>query len=805
MDASAGSEGGPSAGPTSGGVTLALIDGLFLAVLPASSSRSPAGASNCSSNSDHHHQRVVPAIPLRNVRSFLSSGVVKVATGEDIGASSDAEGGTNDDTSCIASASTSVSTSTTVTDAASMLEGLMVDLPLHRHSHIQYPTRDGLMHAYVDCEDGVVVQHDVRTRSGKHGNGYGNGNADGTGSSSSSRGNGSSVVISLKRPRTSTASANGEDGNSSLLRVKDTAGSLAADFLGVGGLDQVLLIPSSTMASTSGSIGDNIDQPGDKDTARQALAGWVAGCALTDGTSVILPRSLDQEGDAKKMLRTSSSDGTRTLRLPSIGESSKHWLALAKVICKDIMASMDIEAPELNKTSTKTFGEPSGGSQETDGAVTQQPWRAKLTKALHSRLEAEERATKRRRLDQEVRRELVRRSRRALEGLNASSGDGSTGSLSSSASSGCKPAMVRLRYGTMPLQNHGETSGGSSLGICLNLCVDVACIGGSNSTGANKKATDGLEGLHLSFSPASSQDSVSVKVKSLSGIVPRLEIGDCVSIMASVDITGLNGIYASRKNKDKNDNDKDGGFELVVIALWSNTCDSTVGEKRGSILGTLKLSYEAMLLPSSTQVSFTGNFTHEVDWSLQRKGGANSTFKTLRPTAVFEYRDPRVITIDVTKSNSFVDAARGSLRDMVESLNSSIMAGSGGRNRLELCYSSSPSMSGDDKPQNIISEHPRIIILAQSPEERIGLVRLLLNNLPESAEIVGTAVGGEIDYDEEQKKIMNALLLCIKREAKLINSQRRSTIENMGLAMVGDLAASQVKTDEIASRMMRRG
>ena len=114
-------------------------------------------------------------------------------------------------------------------------------------------------------------------------------------------------------------------------------------------------------------------------------------------------------------------------------------------------------------------------------------------------------------------------------------------------------------------------------------------------------------------------------------------------------------------------------------------------------------------------------------------------------------------------------------------------------------------MSGDDKPQNIVSEHPRIIVLAQSPEERFGLVRLLLNNLPESAEIVGTAVGGEIDCDDEQKKIMNALLLCIKKEAKLINSHRRSTIENMGLGMVGDLTASQVKTDEVASRIIRIG
>ena len=138
---------------------------------------------------------------------------------------------------------------------------------------------------------------------------------------------------------------------------------------------------------------------------------------------------------------------------------------------------------------------------------------------------------------------------------------------------------------------------------------------------------------------------------------------------------------------------------------------------------------------------------------------------------------------------------------MVDSLNSSIMAGSGGRNRLELCYFPSRPGAGGGSAMSTVSQHPRIIVLAQSSEERIGLVRLVLKNLPDSANIVGTTTGGEIDQVDEQKKIMKALLLSIKEEARLINAHRRSSPENMSLAMMGDLAAAQVNTDEVASRV----
>ena len=375
--------------------------------------------------------------------------------------------------------------------------------------------------------------------------------------------------------------------------------------------------------------------------------------------------------------------------------------------------------------------------------------------------------------------------------------------------------MIRMRYGTMPLLNHGGSGlGGSSLGISLNVCVDVVCIGGGDGNGdgtRSKKAADGLGGLHLSFSPASCQDlSSSVTVKSLSGTVPILEPGGCVSIMASVDITSLSWVGGTNKkkvkSKNKNDPYEDDGFELSLNALWSDasaTAGKGIGGKRGSVLGSLKLPREAMLLPSSLQGYHTSTvLTHEVDWSLQRHGsGSNSATKTLRPSAVFEYRDPRVITIDITECNGSGDGAVGGLRDLVDSLNSSIMAGSGGRNRLELCYFPSRPGAGGGSAMSTVSQHPRIIVLAQSSEERIGLVRLVLKNLPDTANIVGTTTGGEIDQVDEQKKIMKALLLSIKEEARLINAHRRSSPENMSLAMMGDLAAAQVNTDEVASRV----
>lgn len=315
-----------------------------------------------------------------------------------------------------------------------------------------------------------------------------------------------------------------------------------------------------------------------------------------------------------------------------------------------------------------------------------------------------------------------------------------------------------------------------------------------NGNGSDKAS--GIEGLHLSFSPASSSSSwevwdvSSLKVHSVSGTVPFLQPDECVSIMASVDITGLRWSGGGGSSKES-----DGRLQLAINALWKDgraIAAQTDRKKQGCVLGLLQLQYESLLL-SSPQDTLAG-FTHQIDFN--NFNGLDSLHQTKSggpmPKAIFEYRNPRVITVDVSQCLGGADG--GGLRDMVGSLNAALI-GSGGRNRIELCC-----LSSDGGHHH---QHPRIIILSQTPEERLGMVKLVTKNLPDSARVVGTTSGGEVDQDAEEKKAMIALLHCMAQEVKLLDSHRCMASEDMRLSTVAGLAAAQAKTDEVASRIRR--
>ena len=409
----------------------------------------------------------------------------------------------------------------------------------------------------------------------------------------------------------------------------------------------------------------------------------------------------------------------------------------------------------------------------------EQPWRAKLASALVDRLGSEARASKRRREDVEARRELARRSRRALE---SSGGRGTPGPTAE---------MVRIKYGTSPLYRSGSGTGSGSgsgdgaLAVGLMACIDVICVGSRQSDAEE----EGLEGLHLSFSPARSTLSSgwcidSISVRSASGTAPLLRLGECVSIMASVDVEGLRwagkgGIATS------------GDFELSVNCHWKNSRET----KNGSVLGLLRLPQETVILPSfSSSGGHPWGITHEIDFS---KGRNKIGSPGPAPSAILEYREPRVLLLDVSRC---VGGADGEcLRPLVDAANKALSR-SGGRNRIELCYTEVEA-SREGQVQELKKHHPRLVVLAHSPEERLELVRLLVKNLPEAARIAGTTVGGQIDPEQVQASAVRALLLSMAEEIKLMDRHRRLQAEGLRLDTVGDLAVAQAHTDEAASKI----
>ena len=728
----------PSIAPLTASV--AIVDEAFLCLLPPASKLASASAS-----------ALVSAVHLRDVPRFLS-GRHAALTPEGVGdegalfhGGGGGGGGGEEGGTC-------------PTDVGALVTEVLVPLPpppaaasssSSASALVRRPVREGTGRAHVDCGDGVAVVH-------------------------------CRPSAAATAAATSSAPGGGEDGGGrhttlrggtgpvDLLHVgAGGAGTLVADFCGVGGLDQVLFLPPlsgrarpAATAATAADGGDCRDP--------SFLAGVLAGSALSDGTSVVLPRS--RRGACLALGR--SPRGTPTLVLPPT-DPVAHWDATSSGTGAAAAAAPSPPPPVPQESQKDPRSDPrSDPGQE-------QPWRAKLASALVDRLGSEARASKRRREDVEARRELARRSRRALE---SSGGRGTPGPTAE---------MVRIKYGTSPLYRSGSGtgsgtgSGDGALAVGLMACIDVICVGSRQSDAEE----EGLEGLHLSFSPARSTSSSgwcidSISVRSASGTAPLLRLGECVSIMASVDVEGLRwagkgGIATS------------GDFELSVNCHWKNSRET----KNGSVLGLLRLPQETVILPSfSSSGGHPWGITHEIDFS---KGRNKIGSQGPAPSAILEYREPRVLLLDVSRC---VGGADGEcLRPLVDAANKALSR-SGGRNRIELCYTEVEA-SREGQVQELKKHHPRLVVLAHSPEERLELVRLLVKNLPEAARIAGTTVGGQIDPEQVQASAVRALLLSMAEEIKLMDRHRRLQAEGLRLDTVGDLAVAQAHTDEAASKI----
>ena len=727
--------------------SVAIVDEAFLCLLPPASKLASASAS-----------ALVSAVHLRDVPRFLS-GRLAALTPEGVGDEGALFHGGEEGGTC-------------PTDVGALVTEVLVPLPpppaaassssssSSASALVRWPVREGTGRAHVDCGEGVAVVH-CRPSAAATSSAPGGGE-DGGGRHTTLRGG---------------------TGPVDLLHVgAGGAGTLVADFCGVGGLDQVLFLPplsgrarpAATATAATATAATAADGGDCRDPS--FLAGVLAGSALSDGTSVVLPRS--RRGACLALGR--SPRGTPTLVLPPT-DPVAHWDATssgtgaAAAAAPSPLPPVPQESQKDPRPDLRSDPRSDPRPDPRPDPGQEQPWRAKLASALVDRLGSEARASKRRREDVEARRELARRSRRALE---SSGGRGTPGPTAE---------MVRIKYGTSPLYRGGSGtgSGDGALAVGLMACIDVICVGSRQSDAEE----EGLEGLHLSFSSARSTLSSgwcidSISVRSASGTAPLLRLGECVSIMASVDVEGLRwagkgGIATS------------GDFELSVNCHWKNSRET----KNGSVLGLLRLPQETVILPSfSSSGGHPWGITHEIDFS---KGRNKIGSPGPAPSAILEYREPRVLLLDVSRC---VGGADGEcLRPLVDAANKALSR-SGGRNRIELCYTEVEA-SREGQVQELKKHHPRLVVLAHSPEERLELVRLLVKNLPEAARIAGTTVGGQIDPEQVQASAVRALLLSMAEEIKLMDRHRRLQAEGLRLDTVGDLAVAQAHTDEAASKI----
>jgi len=164
---------------------------------------------------------------------------------------------------------------------------------------------------------------------------------------------------------------------------------------------------------------------------------------------------------------------------------------------------------------------------------------------------------------------------------------------------------------------------------------------------------------------------------------------------------------------------------------------------------------------------------------------ANTASDSPQAIAIYEYRPPMIITIDV--SNSISGNIYQEWQDLATSINNacSKITGVGG-NRVDVQYE---------------NHEIKLIIMAETPHQRACMVELVLRYLPDGTKIINqSSLGNEAEAREQYyaKSLVSAAVMEL-------DTLSRHTVQHAPpLSREGfrDIVAAQNLTDEIASRLL---
>jgi hypothetical protein len=307
-------------------------------------------------------------------------------------------------------------------------------------------------------------------------------------------------------------------------------------------------------------------------------------------------------------------------------------------------------------------------------------------------------------------------------------------------------------------------------------------------------------------------------VRTICGVVPALRTGDCVTVLASVLLADI------RMGTEEGCRGTPSTVDISIQGLWSEGDDDPsmapkdfrdlageeTEERRGAVLCVLRLPAEMLLLtPPMTPPPRSGRWIrHEVDFVLGGHGNDDDRCPGPKPSAIFEYLQPRTIAIDGSGGLSCTHDVE-TWKRFVSAMNASV----GGNSFVDLyCERGDPRI--------------RLVIFGSNPDERAGefarvfvvrvrwcrcsrparahhalwdgsvTVKHVLSNLPESAKL--------IVEDSNEKENVRALLVSLKKEADALRRHRASSSSG-GITpdAIAEIAALQGDTDGIASTFER--
>ncbi|KAL3779146.1 hypothetical protein ACHAWO_002841 [Cyclotella atomus] len=438
--------------------------------------------------------------------------------------------------------------------------------------------------------------------------------------------------------------------------IQNAGSCLVADFLGIGGSEQVLLLPR--LDDVLNIVFERENEP-DEDMYiryRNLMKAILSRSFLTDGHGVLHSERMENFDFEIR------DDNSVAMTLPSISlgdisadldKSETLKPKIEPMPSFDDNLPMDVDTDERPKESDKTHEDP--------------PWLKTLEKTVEHRISKKQNEAAQIEKSNQACQQLIDRGREKLHKA-IRSGFYNSGNNSSSESLP-DPQVVKLRYGMQP-RSSMDTSG---LSVVMDLEIDVYMPEILHSVKLSEMENLAIHEFHISclvpindqsLSRGNSNDAkVSChQIRTISGLVPTLRLRECVTIMASVFFDNL--IMSSSADLTSNSI-----LDLSIQGCWADNATHVQGEqadvqnRQGTVLCVLQLSEQMLYLSASNPSSSnSGRCIHnEIDFKV------HALDQELIPRAVYEYREPHTLAIDTSGSSTLQDPALW--KDFVISLN----------------------------------------------------------------------------------------------------------------------------------------
>eukprot|EP00986_Skeletonema_menzelii_P020257 scaffold30651_cov154-Skeletonema_menzelii.AAC.10 len=527
--------------------------------------------------------------------------------------------------------------------------------------------------------------------------------------------------------------------SSSSFQVHGGGSCLISDFTGIGGYEQALILPQVESCLMEDPSLNNRNDESVLTQRQLMLQAILANSILTDGSSAFLSRNTDIQVAADPM-------ETTIFKLTPLDREVLSQCCSQESAVRSQPKNKDFDN-NLHSEETKVNDNLTTGVTDSTSILSKNPeWLDAIEQTIESRLAKQVAKAKQLERTSQVRSDLIQKG---LETIHKAARLHSTtdGSLDISY----EPQILRLRYGTRP-RTYSDTQNGLSAVIDLETDIYLP----------SKHEPETIHDFHLSCTLVSTFDHKVDNIRTQSGVVPEFQNGNCVTILASISLSDLDVSIQSNSGSAST-------LDFNIQGLWLDKLQN----RQGSVLCILRLPMSGILFSPISSTTRAGHcIQHEIDFTSADESDASA----LAPSAVFDYRHPRTINIDVSGSIGLQDGRIW--KDLVSRLNNQI----GMSSFIDLYF-----VKGDPTL--------KLVIFASTPAERASITNLVLQNLPENAKL--------IEQDPNEAKNVKALLVSLKNEAEAFQKHRTMSKGKVSSEMRKEMSSLQASTDGIASTIKR--